>query len=64
MLATFWGPFKSRVDAVSESVTVREVIDRLDALILEPLFQVRPWFLCTSHCFPWTFHRLLCTPCS
>lgn len=41
MLATFWGPFKSRVDAVSESVKVRDVIDRLDALIVEPLFQVR-----------------------
>eukprot|EP00884_Botryococcus_braunii_P009591 jgi/Botrbrau1/18633/Bobra.0367s0069.1 len=39
MLEGFWEPFKAMVDDVNKSVTVREIIDHLDALVAQPLFQ-------------------------
>jgi hypothetical protein len=40
MLASFWQPFKAKVDDVNQSVTVREIIDQLDERVLQPIFQV------------------------
>ncbi len=39
MLREFWEPFKGKVGEIS-TVGVRDVIDCLDALVVEPLVQV------------------------